>query len=154
MVVLESIVPVLILIAFGGALARVRFFADGFFKDLNRLTYFWGLPALLLYKVAEIDLKSEAGLGLLYTMLIVIGASIALAYALVFILKVPRDSIGAFVQGSYRGNLAFVGFPVVYFALGQEGLDLGMFTSGSRTCDAEGRGGLGFSRRVPWGARG
>ncbi|MDQ8183086.1 AEC family transporter [Pelagicoccus sp. SDUM812005] len=130
MVVLESIVPVLILILFGGALARTRFFGDSFFKDLNRLTYFWGLPSLLVYKVAEIDLRSEAGLGLLYTMLIVIGASIALAYALVFILKVPRESVGAFVQGSYRGNLAFVGFPVVYFALGQEGLDLGMFTSG------------------------
>lgn len=130
MVVLESIVPVLILIIFGMMLARVRFFSEGFFKDLNRLTYFWGLPALLLYKVAEIDLKSEAGLGLLYTMLIVIAASIAIAYLLVLFLKVPSESIGAFVQGSYRGNLAFVGFPVVYFALGQEGLNLGMFTSG------------------------
>ncbi|MDQ8187184.1 AEC family transporter [Pelagicoccus sp. SDUM812002] len=130
MVVLESIVPVLILIVFGAILARVGFFAGGFFKDLNRLTYFWGLPSLLLYKVAEIDLQSEAGFGLLYTMLIVIGASIALAYALVFLLKVPKESIGAFVQGSFRGNLAFVGFPVVYFALGQDGLDLGMFTSG------------------------
>ncbi len=130
MVVLESIVPVLILIAFGAALARTRFFSEGFFKDLNRLTYFWGLPALLLYKVAEIDLKNEAEFGLLATMLIVIASCIALAYLLVLILKVPKDSIGAFVQGSYRGNLAFVGFPVVYFALGQGGLDLGMFTSG------------------------
>ncbi len=130
MVVLESIVPVLILIIFGAVLARVQFFSEGFFKDLNRLTYFWGLPSLLVYKVAEIDLQSEAGLGLLYTMLIVIGASIVLAYLLVFILKVPSESIGAFVQGSYRGNLAFVGFPVVYFALGQDGLNLGMFTSG------------------------
>ncbi len=130
MVVLESIVPVLILIAFGAALARSRFFSEGFFKDLNRLTYFWGLPALLLYKVAEIDLKNETESGLLATMLIVIASCIALAYLLVLILKVPKESIGAFVQGSYRGNLAFVGFPVVYFALGQDGLDLGMFASG------------------------
>lgn len=130
MVVLESIVPVLLLILFGKLLSARQFFADGFFKDLNRLTYFWGLPALLVYKVAEIDLQSEAGLGLLYTMLIVITASIAVAYLAVFVLKVPKKSIGSFVQGSIRGNLAFVGFPVVYFALGQEGLDLGMFTSG------------------------
>lgn len=130
MIVLESIVPVLLLIILGKALSQARFFQEGFFKELNRLTYYWGLPILIFYKVAEIDLQSEAGLGLLYTMLIVIGASIALAYLLVFILRVPRDSIGSFVQGSYRGNLAFVGFPVVYFALGQEGLDLGMFTSG------------------------
>ena len=130
MVVLESIVPVLILIAFGKALSRAGFFAEGFFKELNRLTYFWGLPSLLIYKVAEIDLRADAGIDILYTLLIAIGASIALGYAFVFLLKVPRHSIGAFVQGSYRGNLAFVGFPVVYFALGQEGLDLGMFTSG------------------------
>lgn len=130
MVVLESIVPVLLLIAFGKALSRARFFADGFFKELNRLTYFWGLPSLLFYKVAEIDLHNDSGIGILYTLLIVIAVSIAVGYACVFLLKVPRDSIGAFVQGSYRGNLAFVGFPVVFFALGQEGLDLGMFTSG------------------------
>jgi len=130
MVVLESIVPVLLLILLGKGLSQARFFQEGFFKELNRLTYFWGLPILLFYKVAEIDLQSEAGFGLLYTMLIVIAASIILAYLLVFILKVPRDSIGSFVQGSFRGNLAFVGFPVVYFALGQDGLDLGMFASG------------------------
>ncbi|MDQ8202914.1 AEC family transporter [Pelagicoccus sp. SDUM812003] len=130
MVVLESIVPVLILIAFGKALSQARFFAQGFFKELNRLTYFWGLPALLVYKVAEIDLKTEAGIGILYTLLIAIGATVLLGYLFVFLLKVPRDSIGSFIQGCYRGNLAFVGFPVIFFALGQEGLDLGMFSSG------------------------
>ncbi len=130
MVVLESIVPVLILIGFGKVLSRAKFFSEGFFRELNRLTYFFGLPSLLIYKVAEIDLTSEAGIGILYTLLIVIGASIVLSYLLVAFLRVPSKSIGAFVQGSYRGNLAFVGFPVVYFALGSEGLSLGMFASG------------------------
>lgn len=130
MVVLESIVPVLILIAFGKGLARARFFSEGFFKELNRLTYFWGLPALLVYKVAEIELWNDEGIGILYTLLIVIGASILVGYLFVLILKVPRESIGSFIQGSYRGNLAFVGFPVVFFSLGQEGLALGMFASG------------------------
>lgn len=130
MVVLESIVPVLILIAFGKFLSVRKFFPEGFFKELNRLTYFWGLPALLIYKVAEIDLTNDSGIGILYTLLIVIIASMAIGYACVFVFKVPRDSIGSFIQGSYRGNLAFVGFPVVFFALGTEGLDLGMFASG------------------------
>ncbi|MBC2606252.1 AEC family transporter [Pelagicoccus albus] len=130
MVVLESIVPVLILIAFGKFLSVRKFFPEGFFKELNRLTYFWGLPALLIYKVAEIDLTNDSGIGILYTLLIVIVASMVIGYACVFIFKVPRDSIGSFIQGSYRGNLAFVGFPVVFFALGTEGLDLGMFASG------------------------
>ena len=130
MVVLESIVPVLILIALGKVLSRTRFFAEGFFKELNRLTYFWGLPALLVYKVAAIDLRSQASLGILYTLLIVILATILLGYLLVFLLKVRRDSVGAFIQGCYRGNLAFVGFPVIFFALGKEGLDLAMFSSG------------------------
>ena len=130
MVVLESLVPVLLLIGFGRALSACGFFAEGFFRELNKLTYFWGLPSLLVYKVAEIDLTTEAGLGILWTLLIVIGTTIALAYLLVPILRIPRESIGAFVQGCYRGNLAFVGFPVIYFALGQEGLDLGMFSSG------------------------
>lgn len=130
MVVLESLGAVLILVALGKGLSASHFFPEGFFRDVNRLTYFWGLPSLLVYKVAEIDLRSQAGIGILYTLLIVIAAAILLSYLLAPILKVPRLSMGAFVQGSYRGNLAFVGFPVVFFALGKEGFELGLFASG------------------------
>lgn len=128
--VLNSLLPVLILIGFGKALAETRFFSDGFFKELNRLSYFWGLPALLVYKIAAVDLWSDEGRGILYTLLIVIASTIAIAYACVWAFKIPKETIGSFVQGSYRGNLAFVGFPVVFFAVGQEGLNQGMFASG------------------------
>ena len=128
--ILNSLLPILILIVFGKALSRSGFFAEGFFKELNRLCYFWGLPAILVYKIAEVDLFAPAGRGILYTLLIVIFATMALAYLCVPLLRVPAASIGSFVQGSFRGNLAFVGFPVVYFASGETGLGLGMLASG------------------------
>ncbi|MFP4203330.1 MAG: AEC family transporter [Opitutales bacterium] len=128
--ILNSLLPILILIVFGKALSRSGFFAEGFFKELNRLAYFWGLPAILIYKIAEVDLFTPAGRGILYTLLIVIFSTMALAYLCAPLLRVPAASLGAFVQGSFRGNLAFVGFPVVYFAGGEDALGLGMLASG------------------------
>jgi len=130
MIVFESLGPVLLLVAFGKTLSATGFFTEGFFKEVNRLTYFWGLPGLLVYRVAEIDLASEQGKGILIGLLLVVALSILLAYLALVLLRVPRFSWGAFVQGSFRGNLAFVGFPVVFFAVGQEGLDRGLFASG------------------------
>jgi predicted permease len=130
MEVLNSLGPVLFLIGLGSFLYRSRFFSEAFFKDLNRLCYYWGLPSLLVYQIAKVELWSEEGTGILYTMLIVIFLTIAIAYACVPLLKVQAHTIGAFVQGCFRGNLAFVGFPVVFFALGESGLQLGMFASG------------------------
>jgi predicted permease len=39
---------------------------------------------------------------------------VACAYLVAWLLRLPGALIGTFVQGAYRGNLVFVGLPVVY----------------------------------------
>ena len=51
------------------------------------------------------------------TLLAGMAASIALGYLVAFWLRLSRTSVGAFVQGAYRSNLAYVGLPVVLLAL-------------------------------------
>lgn len=128
--VINSLLPIFLLLGLGNMLSRVRFFSEGFFKECNKLIYYYGLPALLVNKISQIDLTGGAGLDILLTLVAVIVASIALAYALVWLLRIPGHLVGSFVQGSFRGNLAFVGFPVVFYALGQAALEKGMLASG------------------------
>lgn len=128
--VINSLLPVFALILLGKSLHAGGVLPADFFRQLNRLTYYCGLPPLLVYKIAEVDLKGGPSSGILVTLLAVIAVSIGLAYALAPLLRVPAASLGAFVQGAFRGNLAFVGFPVVFFTLGEAALAEGMLASG------------------------
>jgi predicted permease len=41
-------------------------------------------------------------------------ASIAVGYLMAWAMRVPEAAAGTFVQGAFRGNLAFVGLPIVF----------------------------------------
>ena len=101
--------------------ARSGFTPKGFFRDTNRLVYWVGLPSLLFYKTAQLTGQSGAALRILGVLVAGMAACIVMGYLLGWVMRVPRASLGAFVQGSYRGNLAFVGLPVVLFMLASLG---------------------------------
>ena len=117
MYVLNSLMPVFLIIALGKLLRRTGFFSDELAKGLNRLTYWVALPALLLDKVtnATFDSGDVARLSLLLV-LATIGSVLA-AYLAGFILKLKPRTMGAFVQGSARSNNAFIGLPVILYSM-------------------------------------
>ena len=117
MLVLNTLVPLLALITLGAALRRWNFAPPSFFREANRLLYWIALPALLFYQTAEATIQGGAALRVFLTLLAGMAASIALGYLVAFWLRLPRTSVGAFVQGAYRSNLAYVGLPVVLLAL-------------------------------------
>jgi malate permease and related proteins len=117
MIVLNTLVPLFALIALGAALRRWNFAPPSFFRDANRLLYWIALPALLFYQTAEAEIQGGAALRVFLTLLAGMVASIGLGYLIALLLHLPRASVGAFVQGAYRGNLAYVGLPVVLLAL-------------------------------------
>jgi hypothetical protein len=113
--VLNTLLPVIILIGLGSALRFFGFFSREFVTGLSRLTYWVALPALLFYKIAV----SEYTLGpaIRTTSVVFTGmiACITVSGVIVFLMKTPGRLAGAFMQGSYRGNLAFVGLPVIVY---------------------------------------
>lgn len=114
--ILNSLGPVFLVIALGWALRRAEFLSINALQDINRLIYWVGLPSLLFYKIAGASLAfKEAGDLFLVTMGAT-GSVIILSYLVAKQLGVPRGSEGTFVQASFRGNLAFVGLPVVVYA--------------------------------------
>lgn len=123
--ILNTLAPVFLVVALGAALLRGGLLAPAFLRETNRLTYWVGLPALLFQQLAA-GLPPAGTAGPLFltlglgTMLV-----IGLGYAIGGLLRVPGAALGTFVQGAFRGNLAFVGLPII-FALPDSALGGGL----------------------------
>ncbi|NNJ70109.1 MAG: AEC family transporter [Kiritimatiellales bacterium] len=118
MLITNSIVPIFLLIALGKVLQKMNAFPDAFFKGLNKLVFWCALPALLIISIstAEIDFRAIAGITLLFTAGTLV--SLGIAWLAAKRLKLDGPSAGSFIQGSFRGNGAFVGLPVILYTLG------------------------------------
>lgn len=115
--VLNSLMPVFLIIALGKLLCRTGFFSDGLVKSLNQLTYWVALPTLLFSEISGAIFDSgEVGR---ITLLLIGSTLIAflLGYLAARLLRLPHRALGAFVQGCGRANNAFVGLPIIIYAL-------------------------------------
>ncbi len=112
--ILNILAPVFLLIAIGAGLQKTAFVAPDFLKEANRVTYWLGLPALLFSQLVA-SFHSAGGAGLMLG--VMLGATFLLVlagYLVAWLLRVPGAAAGTFVQGGFRGNLAFVGLPIIY----------------------------------------
>ena len=114
MLILNTLAPVFLLIALGAVLQRTAFVSPGFLREANRVTYWLGLPALLFSQLAGSFHQAEGAKMMLGTMLGATGGAIVAAYLFAWLMRVPGSSVGTFVQGGFRGNLAFIGLPIIY----------------------------------------
>jgi malate permease and related proteins len=112
--ILDTLAPVFLLIALGFWLQKSAFVSADFLKEANRVTYWLGLPALLFTQLAG-SVNHAGGAGRMFTAMLLATALLVVAgYLGVWLLRVPGVAAGTFVQGGFRGNLAFVGLPIIY----------------------------------------
>ena len=114
MQILNTLAPVFLLIAAGAGLQAGKFVSANFLKEANRVTYWLGLPALLFSQLAS-SFHNGGGAGRMF-LVTLLGTFLAIlaGYAVAWLVKIPGPAIGTFVQGGFRGNLAFVGLPVIF----------------------------------------
>lgn len=112
--ILNTLAPVFLLIALGAALQKTAFVPPDFLKEANRVTYWLGLPALLFSQLASSFHQSDGAGLMLGVMLGATGLLVLAGYLAARLLRVPGAAVGTFVQGGFRGNLAFVGLPIIY----------------------------------------
>ncbi len=100
---------------------RSGFLPDIFFKSLNKFVFWLALPAMLISNISEarLELDTISKIVMLFSMGTVLSLAVAWGISLVF--KLPSPTTGSFIQGSFRGNGAFVGLPVIIYTL--SGLD-------------------------------
>lgn len=116
MPLLEILAPILLLIALGAALAHLRFLGREFMDDLNKLVFWIALPALIFVSVAGID-RPAPRVGTLIGVLVAATLLVA-AFGWVAgrMLRLPPPSTGSLIQAAFRGNLAYIGVPVLTYA--------------------------------------
>lgn len=116
MFVFNTLAPVFLLIALGAVLFRARFLTPELTKGVNRLAYWVALPALLFQNTAAAGSLGGGG-RLVLAMGIALLAVTALAYAGARLLRLPPVAAGTFVHVAMRGNVSFVGVPVIFYVL-------------------------------------
>ena len=105
-----------LIIGLGWGLLRIGFLSSPALSELNRLTYWVGLPALLIERISSATpaLSSIGGM-----LLVLMGATVAcilLSALAAWIWRLPARASVTLVHGAFRGNLIFVGLPVVIYA--------------------------------------
>ncbi len=121
--VLELLGPIFLLVALGAGLQRVGFFRPGVVPGLNRLCYWVGLPALIVASLARGGAGAGAGWaawggrGLAVMAFTTLTVAI-LGWLVSAGLKLRWSERGTFTQAFFRGNLAFVGLPILLKAPG------------------------------------
>lgn len=120
--IVQTLVPIVLLVATGAVLLRAGFFDDMFRRGLDRLVYWVALPALIVGSVAAAP--SIAGLGLMIGLFLGATAMTAAgAFVVAKGLRLEAMAVPVFVQAGFRGNLAFVGLPVIVLvASGREAM--------------------------------
>jgi len=120
--ILQAVLPVFLVIAVGAVARRYHFVDAPFIDTANRLVYYLLLPSLLFYKIGTSEFRQAFNAPLviggyaatLITFFVATGVSRRLA--------ITPGGRGSFVQGAVRANLAYVGLPIVFSAVGDVGL--------------------------------
>ncbi|MBN2105454.1 AEC family transporter [bacterium] len=119
---LQVVAPVFILPFIGALLKRIRLIDASFVTMSSRLVFIVALPCLVFVKLSVVNLSRLLRPGLI----LYIYAATITVFFLVWMLAcfwIHRgDDLGAFVQGSYRGNFAIVGFAIILNLFGESGL--------------------------------
>ena len=120
--VLPIVLPVFAIIWLGWLIRRIGLVDSAFFTQSNSLVFYVCLPLLLVYKIGSADFASSVNPGLVLGT----GLAIFLCFGSAFLLGHLRGYSpaihGAFSQGAFRGNLAYIGLAIIYNAFGDPGL--------------------------------
>ena len=115
------VLPVFLVIGLGFSLKRTGLVNSEFLFSLNRLIYYIALPALLFYKIAMADFIVSFNGALLTGLVVSVLIIFVISYGYAGIRNYRPSVQGAFCQGAFRGNLAYIGLAIVYNAFGEEG---------------------------------
>jgi len=109
-------------VAVGVVLRRYRFLDAGFIDAANSLVYYILLPALLFHEIGGTDFRQAFSGPLVVGGYAATLVTFLLAFLVSRALGLDPSETGAFVQGSFRANLAYVGLPIVFSVVGPAGL--------------------------------
>jgi malate permease and related proteins len=111
------LLPVILLIATGYVLARIRLLGPQFIADMNKLGFYVALPAFIIQSLAEVQVPVGTTLRLFLLLLACTLAAGVLAWTFSWLLRTRGEARGSIIQAAFRSNLAFAGLPIITYSL-------------------------------------
>ncbi len=117
----NAVLPIVLIVALGYLLKRIRFLGGDFPKLLNKLVFRVLLPCMLFLNVYKIE--SFAGIGVRYIVYVAIATLVLFGIGLPIVMLVSkkREQRGVLWQGIFRSNYALVGIPLATSLYGEAG---------------------------------
>jgi malate permease and related proteins len=125
MVFLNVVLPVFLIIALGFGIRRVDFVDKVFLDKISQLAYFVAVPSLLVWKIGTSSFDLNFNPRLILVCYLTVTVCMAAAYGVARLLSLPPREVGSFTQGSFWGNMTYIGLPILLAAYGEEGLQRG-----------------------------
>lgn len=116
MLLVDTLAPLVLLIVLGAALARIRFLGPEFMADLNKLAFWIALPALLFTSASQAATPNGGALRLFAVLVVGTALITLIALGMGFAWRMPASARGTLMQSAFRGNLAYIGIPVLAYS--------------------------------------
>jgi hypothetical protein len=129
MAIIETIIPIFLIIIFGYILQQRGLITAQFIQEANRFVFLFSLPVLIFTGIMKSDIK-DIGLTNILSVIIPTLVILCLAFLLALALGLKKGTLGSFVQTTFHGNITYIGLAVLYFMLGDEGLKKGSILIG------------------------
>jgi len=128
--VINTIVPVFLVILLGYFLHARELLPTPIVGPLNRLVFYLAIPAMIFREISRVSFAAYFSpfvlAGTLAPILMVFFVSLFVQR----LLKIPPSLAGTFLQASQHGNLGYIGLAVAYYLLGAEGLTAASILAG------------------------
>lgn len=115
--VVSTLLPVFSVLLLGFLLVRTGFMRPSFVEDMNHLIYWVALPAFIIGTLGRSTGIPASVLPLVGVFAAAAIMVVALSWLGLRLAGFPPGSRGTFLQAVYRGNLAFIGLPILIYAL-------------------------------------
>ncbi len=120
--ILFIVLPIFLVIFLGKGLQLTGLIDSRFVKTANRLIFNVCLPTLLFYKISSANVHHILNVPLLLIMAATVVLMFVISFAVAKTPMVPHRAGGSFMMNTFRGNYAYMGLPVSYYAFGEPGL--------------------------------
>jgi len=118
---LTAVLPIIIMVAIGYLLKRIKLINDSFVKMANKLVFHIFLPAMLFLNIYNISSVSGFRYGYIIYAVILIFALFLIALVCSFFVTKAKDRRGVITQVAFRSNYALVGIPLAGSLYGATG---------------------------------
>jgi predicted permease len=122
MLILQTIVPIFLIVLLGWAVRARGFISPEFFGPANRLVYYLAIPAMIFRSISNASIGENFHGNALFLTLAALVISFGIAWITTRLWKMSPILAGTFVQCSGHGNLGYIGLAVAYYFLGDAGL--------------------------------